>query len=230
MKILRKISNRRRFAVIPALVAGALLLVAARAPVDDEQVGAVTGINGPAFAMQDAAPRVLKKGAGIFLGDVLSTGKGARLEIRMIDDAVFTLGERSLFVVQEYFLNQDKGNAAIRLMTGAIKVVTGKIAQLNTRPFELRTEVATIGVRGTTFWGGELDGVHQFALLEGRAITIENRAGRIEITKVGDGAKVDGPAIAPSPPRNGPSSQLQNAQSGDPVSLCLTGSFSCRPS
>ena len=70
MKILRKISNRRRFAVIPALVAGALLLVAARAPVDDEQVGAVTGINGPAFAMQDAAPRVLKNGAGIFLGDV----------------------------------------------------------------------------------------------------------------------------------------------------------------
>ena len=61
MKILRKISNRRRFAVIPALVAGALLLVAARAPVDDEQVGAVTGINGPAFAMQDAAPRVLKR-------------------------------------------------------------------------------------------------------------------------------------------------------------------------
>ena len=51
MKILRKISNRRRFAVIPALVAGVLLLVAARAPVDDEQVGAVTGINGPAFAM-----------------------------------------------------------------------------------------------------------------------------------------------------------------------------------
>ena len=201
MKILRKISNRRRFAVIPALVAGALLLVAARAPVDDEQVGAVTGINGPAFAMQDAAARVLKKG----------TGKGARLEIRMIDDAVFTLGERSLFVVQEYFLNQDKGNAAIRLMTGAIKVVTGKIAQLNTRPFELRTEVATIGVRGTTFWGGELDGVHQFALLEGRAITIENRAGRIEITKVGDGAKVDGAAIAPSPPRTWSREKLNRA-------------------
>lgn len=211
MKLLRKISKGRRLAVIPALVAGALLLVAARAPVDDEQVGAVTGINGPAFAMQDAAPRVLKKGAGIFLGDVLSTGKGARLEIRMIDDAVFTLGERSLFVVQEYFLNQDKGNAAIRLMTGAIKVVTGKIAQLNTRPFELRTEVATIGVRGTTFWGGELDGVHQFALLEGRAITIENRAGRIEITKVGDGAKVDGAAIAPSPPRTWSREKLNRA-------------------
>jgi hypothetical protein len=48
----------------------------------------------------------------------------------------------------------------------------------------MRTEVATIGVRGTEFWGGLLDGVHQFALLSGNAIIVENKAGRVEMSLV----------------------------------------------
>jgi hypothetical protein len=211
MKYLRKFCHLRRALVIPVAAALVLVLAGAGAAVDDEKVGFVTTINGAAFAMQDAAPRLLAKGAGIFLGDVLSTGKGAAMEIRMIDDAEFTLGERTLFVVEKYFLEKGQGNAAIRLMTGAVKVVTGKIAQLKARPFELRTSVATIGVRGTTFWGGLLDGVHQFALLGGSAITIENKAGRVEIAKVGDGAKVDADDVAPSAPRTWGQGKLNRA-------------------
>ena len=104
-------------------------------------------ISGSAVAMQDAMPRALKKGADIYLGDVLSTARASRLQIRMIDDAV------------------------IRLMQGAVRAVSGKIAQLDGHPFQLRTEVATIGVRGTEVWGGLLDGVHQFALLGAAAMT-----------------------------------------------------------
>ena len=139
--------------------------------------------------LRDALPRALKVGADIHMGDVLSTGRGSRLHVKMVDDAEFSLGERSSFVVQEYFLNPNgkEGNAVIRLMSGAIRATTGKIAQLDNNPFVMRTEVATIGVRGTEFWGGLLDGVHQFALLGGRAIIIENKAGRTEITRVGDG-------------------------------------------
>jgi ferric-dicitrate binding protein FerR (iron transport regulator) len=211
MKYLRKYCRLRRALVIPAIAAGVLLLAGSGGMVDDEKVGVVTIINGPAFAMQDAAPRMLAKGTGIFFGDVLSTGKGARLEIRMIDDAEFTLGERTLFVVEKYFLEEGQGNAAIRLMTGAVKVITGKIAQLNARPFKLQTSVATIGVRGTTFWGGLLDGVHQFALLAGSAITIENKAGRVEITEVGNGTKVASDDAPPSAPHNWGQGMLNRA-------------------
>ncbi len=123
---------------------------------DDEIVGKVTEISGSAVAMQDALPRALKNGADIKIGDVLSTARDSRLQIRMVDDAEFALGERSTFVVQEYFLKQDgkEGNAVIRLMGGAVRAVSGKIAQLDGHPFQMRTEVATIGVRGTEFWGG----------------------------------------------------------------------------
>ena len=68
-------------------------------------------------------------------------------------------------------------------------------------PFEVETEFATIGIRGTTFWGGRMeDGQFHIALLEGKAIVVENRAGRVEITRVGDGTRVAGPDQAPSPP------------------------------
>lgn len=167
----------------------------------DEVVGKVSEISGGAVAMQDAMPRPLKKGADIFIGDVLSTARDSRLQIRMIDDAEFALGERSVFVVQEYFLKNDgkEGNAVIRLMQGAVKAVSGKIAQLDGQPFQMRTEVATIGVRGTEFWGGMLDGIHQFALLAGQAIIVENKAGRVEITQPGEGTWLESDSKPPTP-------------------------------
>jgi hypothetical protein len=179
----------------------------------DEVVGRVSEISGSAVAMQDAMPRALKKGADIYIGDVLSTARASRLQIKMIDDAEFALGERAVFVVQEYFLKQDgkEGNAVIRLMQGAVRAVSGKIAQLDNHPFRLRTEVATIGVRGTEFWGGLLDGVHQFALLGGTAIIVENKAGRVEITRAGDGTTVSDDDLAPAVPTAWASDKLSRA-------------------
>ena len=202
----------------PFLSLGFLLLVApmlagATPGVGEEVVGKVTAITGSAVAMQDAMPRALKVGADIHIGDVLSTGRDSRLHVKMVDDAEFSLGERSSFVVQEYFLNPNgkQGNAVIRLMSGAIRAATGKIAQLDNNPFVMRTEVATIGVRGTEFWGGLLDGVHQFALLGGRAIIIENKAGRIEITRAGDGTTVAGDGAAPAVPSAWAAGKLDRA-------------------
>ena len=89
--------------------------------------------------------------------------------------------------------------------------LSGKIAQLDNSPFVLKTEVATIGVRGTEFWGGLLDGVHQFALLNGRAIIVENKAGRVEITRVGDGTTVRSDGTAPAAPLTWEAGKLSRA-------------------
>jgi ferric-dicitrate binding protein FerR (iron transport regulator) len=208
-----QIKLRKSLASVGFLLLVAPFLGGATAAVDDEVVGKVTEIMGSAVALQDALPRVLKVDAPIHLGDVLSTGRGSRLHIKMVDDAEFSLGERSQFVVQEYFLKPDgkEGNAVIRLMEGASRATTGKIASLDNQPFVLKTEVATIGVRGTEFWGGLLDGVHQYALLNGRAIIVENKAGRVEITRIGDGTTVQSDAAAPVAPTVWESDKLNRA-------------------
>ncbi len=177
----------------------------------DEVVGSVVKLKGSAIAMQDAVPRILKAQAPILMGDVISTGKNSRVAIQMIDDAQFNLGARTNFVVEEYFLKAENSNAAVRLLSGAVGIVTGKIASLDSRPFQLKTATATIGVRGTTFWGGELDGQLQFALLKGKGILVENKAGAVEINHIGHGTSVKDENSAPTPPKKWGGGKLARA-------------------
>ncbi len=205
---MRMIKSLRSVSI--ACLAVILLTAAAQQP-DDEAVGTVVKIKGAAFAMQDAIPRKLDAKSTIFIGDVISTGKGSRLAIKMIDDAHFNLGERAVFVVEEYFLKATEGKGVTNLLQGAVAVVSGKLASLDQKPFILKTPVATIGVRGTTFWGGQLDGDYQFALLDGAGIVVENKAGTVAITKVGDGVIVKDDKSLPPQSKTWGNNKLQRA-------------------
>ena len=182
-------------------VVAALVFSAGAAIADDHVAGKVVRMQAPVIAVQDALPRVLKIGDPIFIGDVISTGKGARVEVEMTDDGILTLGERTVFTVIDYVYSGDQSNASLRLLAGSFKVVSGGIARVAANKFRVETEVATIGIRGTEFWGGSLDGVFNIALLGGTAIIVENKAGRVEITEVGAGTTITSADVAPTPPK-----------------------------
>lgn len=188
-----------------------VVLAAAVATQDDEVNGVVTRLQGNAVAMQDAVPRPLKIGDNILSGDVISTGKDARLELRMIDDGVITLGERTVFVVIDYILGGEAPNAAVRLLQGAFKTVSGQLMQQANAKFVVETEVATIGIRGTTFWGGTLDDTFDVALLAGKGIYVETKAGRVDITTPGEGTSIRAAGDAPSPPKAWPKAKVDRA-------------------
>lgn len=163
--------------------------------------GRIVRLKGAATAMQDAQPRVLKEGDAIFRGDVISTGRNARLEMKMLDDAVMTLGEKTVFVVIDYVTGGAAPNAATRLIEGAFAASAGSIAKAPGGTMRVETDVATIGIRGTTAWGGIIDGDFQVALLTPGRVIVENRAGRTELTRNGDGTLIKGLNVAPAAPR-----------------------------
>lgn len=167
---------------------------------EEDLAGVVVRLQGTAFAMQDAVPRALKANEKILRGDVISTGKGARLEIRMLDDAVMTLGEKTIFVVTDYISDGENPTSSFRLMQGAFKAVSGKIGGANKGEFKVATEFATIGIRGTTFWGGTLDGDFEVAMLDGKGVFVDTKAGRVELTTVGEGTKITSADVPPSKP------------------------------
>lgn len=167
----------------------------------EEVAGVVVRLQGNAVAMQDALPRPLKESDKIFRGDVISTGKGTRIEMRMLDDAVMTLGEKTIFVVTDYIAEGTDPIASFRLMQGAFKAVSGAIAKSREGAFTVATETATIGIRGTTFWGGSLDGDFEVALLDGKGVFVETKAGRVELTTVGQGTKIVSAEKKPSHPK-----------------------------
>ena len=194
-----------------AVFLGLLLLAPGIADAAGDVAGTVTRLKGSAVAMQDAVPRPLKVGDKVHKGDVISTGKGARLEMKMLDDAVMTLGEKTIFVVIDYIAVGAEPNAAMRLLQGAFGAVSGEMMKTAAATFTVETEAATIGIRGTRFWGGTLDGAFQVALLEGKAVIVENKAGRVVIDNVNDGTLITDANTAPTPPKSWGSGKLGRA-------------------
>lgn len=176
-------------------------------------VGAVTRLQASAVAMQDAFPRILAAGDPILLGDVISTSPGARLTITMVDGAELTLGESTIFVVQEYIMELGGNNAVMRLLEGAFVATSGALTEQADAGFVVETEFATIGIRGTTFWGGPLDDQFSVLLLDGTGVYVETPAGRVELTEVGQGTSVSAVSPVPTTPKTWGQTKIERAKS-----------------
>jgi len=201
----------RRYLIAAFVILGLGAFVTVQAAEGTDVIGQVSKIQKAVFAMQDALPRKLEVGSDVLLGDVISTGKGARIEIILSDGAEVTLGERTHFVVQEFLAGADENNAVMRLLEGAFKVTSGKMMEVADASFVVETNTATIGIRGTTFWGGSLDGGFEVALLDGKGVFVETRAGRVDLTEIGQGTKVTGAAKSPSKPTSWPQKKVNRA-------------------
>jgi len=213
---MKKHAIHRRDAIIGLTVAAAAVSVpgslrAAEASGEKaEKAGVVSRLRGAAVAVLDAVPRVLGVGAAIYIGDVLSTGPDARLEIKMHDDGLFQLGERTSFTVIDYTFG-GTGGAAARLLSGALNGVTGKLA--SAKGLKIETEVATIGIRGTKFWAGDIDDLMHIAHWSGGGLVIENRGGRVEMTGKGFGTEVASATTPPTEPKPWPHDMTSRAHS-----------------
>ena len=155
--------------------------------------GTVIHVQGAAFTNHRESSSNLSPGTPIWVGDHVVTGHNARVGLRMIDGTVFSLGADTEFAVNDYRYQEqtEKGTARLELIKGVFRAVTGAIGKLKERDFKVQTSVATIGIRGTDFWGGfYFSNALDVALLGGKGIYIENSAGRVEISQPGDGSTI----------------------------------------
>ncbi|MEQ8227930.1 MAG: FecR family protein [Rhodospirillales bacterium] len=189
--------------LVTALALSALILVGIKSTAEAAEgdvAGKVLRLQNAAMAMQDALPRPLKVGSEILVGDVISTGKGTRLEFKLNDGLVMTLGERTVFVVSEFVQTPAQENIALRLLSGAFKASSGAVSAANPDAMTVATNTGTIGIRGTTVWGGTLDSQFEVALLDGKSITVTTRGGQVELTAAGQGTRVPSEDSAPTAP------------------------------
>jgi hypothetical protein len=73
--------------------------------------------------------KALNTGDAVAIGARLRTGKGARLEVKLLDGTDLTLGESADFVIDELVLTADSGNAVFRRLAGSFQMVAGAIAE-----------------------------------------------------------------------------------------------------
>lgn len=190
----------------------ALLLAALPLSARAEDTARVTRIQGQAEAIATAGTRPLAAGDPVHSGDRLRTGASARLQLRFADGMELTLSDGAEMTVEDFTWTPatNTGSAALRLAQGAFLVESGKVGKLPDHPLVVKTPVASVGVRGTRFWGGSLDSPLNVLLLDGR-IAVTNPAGSVELGEVGSGTNVEAAGAAPSAPSFWGQERIQRA-------------------
>lgn len=172
-----------------------LVLMVTAAAQASEPAGQVARLRGDA----SSDGRTLAAGSPVTAGEVLHTGPQARLEVDFIDGTRLTLGENATLAVDSFVYDPAaaRGDVLLNLKQGAVLLVTGLVGKLPQRPFKLVSPVATIGIRGTTFWSGSLDNPLDALVVDG-AISVSTQGGTVILEK-GQGTGVTAAGAPPGP-------------------------------
>lgn len=97
--------------------------------------------------------RHLEKDDSIFSTDEIDTADNGRAQLRFTDGGLVSLMPGTIFSVEEYLFDDadEDSSAVFGLLKGGLRTVTGAIGKVKHEDYELKTPVATLGIRGTEF-------------------------------------------------------------------------------
>ena len=161
-------------------------------------VGTVTRVQ--ATALIDGENAIA--GARIFPGSILSTDENGRLEVTFEDKTKLFVGGGSTFIVDDFVydsaIDQVVKKAFFQLVKGSFRMITSQLIDASPESFGVKTPLASIGIRGTDFWGGYLSPIEiDIVMLEGKGVIITSMGGVTEISEPGVGVSVADPTKHP---------------------------------
>lgn len=95
----------------------------------------------------------LEKGNELDAGDTVITGNDGRVQLRFTDGGLVSLMPNSRFAVEEYSQPSanSEGSVSVNLLKGGLRALSGSIGKKDQDSYKLKTDVATLGIRGTQF-------------------------------------------------------------------------------
>ncbi|WP_418185403.1 FecR domain-containing protein [Aliarcobacter vitoriensis] len=136
-------------------------------------IGTITLLEGEAVVIKNSNTVKLNLGDEIENKDIIETKVNSKVKITFIDNTIVTIGKESTLKVDDYYYTQnDKDNVKTELSIpkGAFHAITGQIGKVNPDKFKLKTKNATIGIRGTEFYGDD----NRIVCTQGRIIVLSN--------------------------------------------------------
>lgn len=156
----------------------------------------------------------LKKGDTIAAGDTVDTGNDGRVQLRFTDGGLVALKPNTRFAVDQY--NQpsakSEGSLSFNLVKGGLRTLSGTIGKKDNANYQLKTSVATLGIRGTQFIVSMDDGVMRVHVGQG-AVNLSNGLGEQQVGAGQNGVVTEG--SAPSLTDDAPSFASTGAGDGD---------------
>jgi hypothetical protein len=177
-----------------------------------EAIGTVSRIQGEASGTHGSATRALAVNASVILNETVTTGAAARLEVTFKDNTRLTLGENAKLTLDRYVFNPAAGRGTIRFkVVGGLRFLSGQVSKLARSDVSVTTPVATIGIRGTEFWGGPIDDQLLGVFLIEGAVRVSNAAGARILNRPGQGTNIVRAGAAPGPVTFWPQDKVNRA-------------------
>lgn len=176
-----------RLTFLSVLILFALPAMAAR-PVS----GVVAVSTGPMTAYMDVETdkRNLAIGDDVLLMDTVETSSRTKAQVLLRDESVFSLAPKSKVVFDEFVYDPGVDNKLVaRVAGGAVRFISGKIADEDNQDVQIKAGRATVGIRGTEIIAAHNDDKSTFVLLSGE-IDVATDAGRITLDRAGWGIDV----------------------------------------
>ena len=164
-----------------------LLLIALfpiSSPLFAAEAAKVEFVWGTAFALSASGDRnELTKGSSIQVGDTV-VSEDARLQLRFTDGGFVSLAPHSEFRVNAYsYSGKPDGteHISMELLKGGLRTIDGLIGKAVQAAYELKTSVATMGIRGTEYTVVYGEGVS--GTVSAGAIAVCNAGGCIDVAR-----------------------------------------------
>lgn len=146
-------------------------------------IGEFIELEGSAFIVTEEEETSAEVGDPIFLNDTIETEADTRAMIQLKDETEIILGSKASLKVDTYVFDpaDTSKNEGDLLVKGPFVWMSGLLPK-NNRNVNIQTPLGSIGIRGTTVWGGTLDAKFGVFVFDGK-VFFTNSTGRVTIEK-----------------------------------------------
>jgi FecR protein len=115
------------------------------------QSGQITFVTGSVFIERAGLPRLpATRGMQVNQGDLIIAGADGMAQLSMIDQAKLSLRSNTQLRIERYQQKAgDTDGAVLNLVRGTLRTFTGLLTAANRDKFQMKTKVATVGIRGS---------------------------------------------------------------------------------
>lgn len=134
------------------LAALAVLVLPVQLAFSQSQVGVSAAVRGAVDVRSGGISRAPSAGEVMLLGDRVRTQVRSGMQVLLLDESVFTVGESNDLVIDRFVYDPERGvgEIAARSTQGFLRFVSGGVGAIAPQNISLTTPSATIGTRGTS--------------------------------------------------------------------------------
>ena len=160
------------------------LILSFPAAAKSEKAGKIVFVLGQVMAIdKDKKQRKIRKGSAIYSGDTIKTNDKGMTQMRMVDSAFVAIKKNSTFVVDNYKFGEkiSEQKSSFKLVKGGFRAITGIIGKNNRDNYDVKTPVATLGIRGTDYEVNLSPKGELFVGVLSGGVSVSNAGGAIDL-------------------------------------------------